>query len=162
MQAWFSYLSNSSRATISVALTKLVQLHNIGKNCIMVHGITCKSGCSLPPCILQEKLKNQKETEKVRGFTKEAVLDGDAWCPNLIAFSVYNTKPMQFLSISCTELKWIEEVKIVFAEKGRKCVRFLGCNINGDFNNGMNRVDIANQPQGDNHIDCCMHKQKWW
>lgn len=145
-----------------MALTKLVQLHNIGKNCIMVHGITCKSGCSLPPCILQEKLKNQKETEKVRGFTKEAVLDGDAWCPNLIAFSVYNTKPMQFLSISCTELKWIEEVKIVFAEKGRKCVRFLGCNINGDFNNGMNRVDIANQPQGDYHIDCCMHKQKWW
>jgi hypothetical protein len=46
-----------------------------GKNCIVVHGVTCKSGHGLPPYILQEEVKNQKEAEKVRGHTKAAVLE---------------------------------------------------------------------------------------
>jgi hypothetical protein len=86
----------------------------------MVHGVTRKSGRGLPSCILQEELKNQKEAEKVRGQTKAAVLEGDTECPNLVAFSVYDTKPVHFLSTSCTELKWIEKVKIVFDKKEEK------------------------------------------
>jgi len=63
----------------------------------------------------------------VRGLTKAAVLEGDKLCPNLVAFSVYNTKPVHFLSMSCTSLKWVERVKLVFDRKTEKRVqmRFL-------------------------------------
>jgi len=35
----------------------------------------------------------------------------DPECPYLVAFSVYNTKPMHFLSMACTSLKWTENEK---------------------------------------------------
>jgi hypothetical protein len=97
--------------------TKFARDAFVGKNCKMVHGMTCKSGRGLPSCVLQEELKNAKEAEKVRGLTKAAVLEGDAECPNLVAFSVYDTKLVHFLSMSCSELKWIEKVKLVFNKK---------------------------------------------
>ncbi len=56
----------------------------------------------------------------MRGQTKAAVLEGDKECPNLVTFSVHDTKPVHFLSMSCTELKWIEKVKIVFDKKEEK------------------------------------------
>jgi len=100
----------------------------------------------------------------VRGLTKAAVLEGDAECPNLVAFSVYDTKPVHFLSMSCTELKWIEKVKIVFDKKEEKRVqlRFLRCKVNDDYNNGMNGVDMADQLRGSYRIDRWMRKRKWW
>lgn len=130
----------------------------------MVHGVTHKSGRGLPSCVLQEEIKNQKEAEKVRGLTKAAVLQGDAACPNLVAFSVYDTKPVHFLSMSCTELKWVEKEKVVFDKKEEKRVkmRFLRCSINDDYNNGMNGVDIADQLRGSYRIDRWMRKRKWW
>jgi len=70
----------------------------------MVHGVTHKSGHRLP-----------------------AVLEGDEHCPNLVAFSVYDTKPVHFLSLSSTLLKWVEKVEVVFDKKTEKCMqmRFL-------------------------------------
>jgi hypothetical protein len=40
-----------------------------------------------------------------------------------------------------------EKVKLVFDKKEEKCVqmRFLRCKVNDDYNNGMNRVDMADQ-----------------
>ena len=140
--------------------TKFAREAYVGKNSVMVHGVTRKSGRGLPSCVLQEELKNQKEAEKVRGLTKAAVLEGDAECPNLVAFSVYDTKPVHFLSMSCTELKWIEKVKIVFDKKEEKRVqlRFLRCKVNDDYNNGMNGVDMADQLRGSYRIDRWMRK----
>jgi len=136
----------------------------IGKNCIMIHGVTCKSGRGLPSYVLQEELKNTKEAEKVRGLTKALVLEGDTECPNLVAFSVYDTKPVHFLLMSCSELKWLEKVKLVFDKKEEKRVqmRFLRCKVNDDYNNGMNGVDMTDQLRGSYQINRWMHKQKWW
>jgi hypothetical protein len=144
--------------------TKFARDAFVGKNCKMVHGMTCKSGRGLPSCVLQEELKNAKEAEKVRGLTKAAVLEGDAECPNLVAFSVYDTKLVHFLSMSCSELKWIEKVKLVFNKKEEKRVqmRFLRCKVNDDYNNGVNGVDMADQLRGSYRIDRWMCKRKWW
>jgi Transposase IS4 len=144
--------------------TKFAREAYVGKNCVMVHGVTRKSGRGLPSCVLQKELKNQKDAEKVRGTTKAAVLEGDERCPNLVAFSVYDTKPVHFLSMSCTSLKWVEKVKVVFDKKTEKRVqmRFLRCKVNDDYNNGMNGVDIADQLRGSYRIDRWMHKRKWW
>jgi hypothetical protein len=100
----------------------------------MVHGVTCKSGCRPPSCILQEELKNQKDAEKVTGLTKAAVLEGEESCPNLVAFIVYDTKPVLFLSVSCTSLKWVEKVKLVFDKKTEKHIQmmFLSYKVNDD------------------------------
>lgn len=116
------------------------------------------------PLSFKKKYKNQKEAEKQRGLTKATVLKGDAAWPNLVAFTAYDTKPVHFLTMSCTELKWIEKAKVVFDKKEEKCVkiRFLRCSVNGDYNNGMNGVDIADQIWDSFHIDRWMQKGKWW
>jgi hypothetical protein len=75
-----------------------------------------QSSHGLPSCILPEELENQMDAEKVIGLTKAAVLEGNECCSNLVAFSVYDTKPVHFLSMSCTWLKWVEKAKVVFGK----------------------------------------------
>ncbi len=91
--------------------TKFVRQAFVGKNSVMVHSVARKSGRGLPKVVVQEEIKNAKEAEKVRGTTKAAVLEGDPDCPQLVAFSVYDTKPVHFLSMAATSLKWIEKSK---------------------------------------------------
>ena len=70
-----------------------------------MHGVTCKSGRGLPASIMQEELHNRKEQEKVRGTFIAAELVGDIKCPSLIAVSVYDTKPVHFLSMAVDNIK---------------------------------------------------------
>ena len=67
---------------------------------IKLHGVTRNSGRGLPASIMQEELHNRKEQEKVRGTVIAAELVGDSKRPSLIAVSVYDTKPVNFLSMS--------------------------------------------------------------
>ena len=68
---------------------------------IRLHGVTRKSGRGLPSFVLQEEITNKTEQEKVRGTVIAAELVGDASCQSLLAVSVYNTKPVHFLTM-CT------------------------------------------------------------
>ncbi len=68
-----------------------------GKNKVLCHGVTRKSGRGLPNCVIQEEVKNKKEQEKIRGTTKAAVLTDDPECPQMVAFSVM----ILSLCISC-------------------------------------------------------------
>ena len=45
---------------------------------------------------------------------KVAILKGDPKCPDLIATSVYDTKPVHYLSMSSEELKWAVCEKYVY------------------------------------------------
>jgi hypothetical protein len=86
-----------------------------GKNQVMVHGVCRASGRGLPACIIQKEETKKEEQERVRGKTKAAVLEGDPACPNLVAFSVYDTKkPVNFLSTACANLIWKEKTKKVY------------------------------------------------
>jgi hypothetical protein len=60
-----------------------------------------KMGVGLPKSVIQDEVKNKKQQEKVWGTTKAAVLTGDPEAPDLVAFSVYDTKPVHFLSMAC-------------------------------------------------------------
>jgi hypothetical protein len=51
----------------------------------------------------------KNEQAAVRGKTKAAVLEGDPDYKDLVAFSVYDTKLVHFLSTACTLLKWKEK-----------------------------------------------------
>jgi hypothetical protein len=82
----------------------------IGKNNVMVHGVCRKKGYGIPPCVLQKEVK-RNEQAAVRGKMKAAVLEGDPDCKDLVAFSVYDTKLVHFLSMTCTSLSWKEKSK---------------------------------------------------
>ena len=79
----------------------------------MVHGVCRKEGRGIPSCVLQKEVK-KAEQAAVRGQTKAAVLEDDPECPNLVAFSVYDTKPVHFLSTACTSVTWKEKTKRVY------------------------------------------------
>ena len=66
---------------------------------VLCHGVARKSGRGIPPSVLQEEVKNITQQRDVRGTVKAAVLEGDLGCPNLVASSVYDTKPVHYLSM---------------------------------------------------------------
>jgi hypothetical protein len=89
----------------------------IGKNQVLCHGVARKSGRGLPKSIIQEEAKIKSQQDKIRGTTKAAMLTGDPEVPELVAFSVYDTKPVHFLSMACTGLEWIEKRRRVFKQE---------------------------------------------
>jgi len=90
---------------------------------------------------------------------KAAVLEGDADCPSLVAFSIYDMKPVHFLSMACTSIKWH-----VYNKTSNQKVRmkFLRSGLIDDYNNGMNKVDQADQLCGSYQFDHWICKCKWW
>jgi hypothetical protein len=55
-----------------------------GKNQVQIHGVVRRSGCGVPPCVLQEFQKNQKDANRVRGTIKATVFEGDLSSPSII------------------------------------------------------------------------------
>ena len=58
----------------------------------------------IPGCDVQEEQKSRKKQLEVRETIESAIMKGDPKCPDLIATSVYDTKPVQNLIISNKEL----------------------------------------------------------
>ena len=50
--------------------------------------------------IQEDCTKDKRKADKMKGETKAAVLIGDTNCLNLVAFSIYNSKPVHFFSMS--------------------------------------------------------------
>ena len=113
---------------------------------------------------MQEELNNRKEQEKVRGTVITAELVGDSKCPSLIAVSVYDTKPVHFLSMSAENIKWVEKKREVYDRSiGRMTtMKFLRLNVNDEYNYGMGGVDIADQIRGSYRFDHWLRNYKWW
>ena len=103
----------------------------------------------------------------VKGTVKAAVLEGvpDMEHNKLVAVSIYDTKPVHFLSTCCTEIKWMEKTRKTW-DKEIICMRlgrFLRLVINDSYNMNMNNVDVADQLRGSYRPDRWMRKQKlWW
>jgi len=135
----------------------------IGKNKVMVHGVCRKEGRGIPPCVLQKEVK-RAEQAAVRGKTKAAVLEGDPDCTDLVAFSVYDTKPVHFLSTACTTLQWKEITKKVYDKDAgmNVAMKFLCTELQDDYNHMMNHVDRADQLRGSYRVDKWIRNRKWW
>ena len=63
---------------------------------------------------LQEVVSVPDQQEKVRGTVKGAILTGDDELKNLVAVSVYDTKPVNFLSMCCETVQWILKKRNIF------------------------------------------------
>jgi len=133
----------------------------IGKNQIMTHGVARKPGRGVPDFVIQQEVKKNQEST-VRGTTKAGVLEGDPKCPDIVAFSYYDSKPVNFVSTACTTLDWTEKSRKVFDVDAGAYVtmKFLHPNVTDEYNNGMNNVDQADQLRGTYCFDRWM--RKWW
>lgn len=131
---------------------------------VLIHGVTRKGKRGIPSEVVQEEEKNWVKQLVARGTIKAAVLMGDSECPDLVASSVYDTKPVHFLSMACTELKWMKQEKEVYnVEMGEiETLEFLQMNNNIAYNKEMGNVDIADQLQGSYICDIGVRNHKWW
>ena len=114
---------------------------------INLHGVTRKSGRGLPSTIIQQELQNKAKKEKVRGTVLPDELVGDSKCPSLIAVYVYDTKPINFLSMKADSIKWeYKSIPVYDISIGQmSTMKFLRLNVNNYYNYGMGGADIADQ-----------------
>ena len=61
----------------------------------------------MPFVVNQEELKKRGQ-DWVRGTVKTAVFEGEIDCPNTVVSSVYNTKPVHFISTLTERNNWVE------------------------------------------------------
>jgi hypothetical protein len=65
-------------------------------------------------------------------------------------------KDVYFMSTAATELKWVKKERRVYNKEAKKLVtmKFLQSKIVDDYNNGMNKVDQADQLRS-THVRIC-------
>ena len=121
-------------------------------------------GGGLPSTIMQQELKNKAKQEKVRGTVLDAELVGDSKCPSLIAISVYDTKPVHFISMTSDSIKWEEKsISVYSISIGQmSTMKLLRLNVNDDYNYGMGGSDIADHICGSYCFDHWLRNYKWW
>ena len=93
---------------------------------------------------------------------KAAKLVGDPVCPDLIASSVYDTKPVHYLSMVSKSIKWKKlEQKVYNVDTNRvETLEFLRLNKINTYNNGMGDVDLADQLRGVYRLDRWVRNRK--
>eukprot|EP00547_Thalassionema_nitzschioides_P014673 CAMPEP_0194238244 /NCGR_PEP_ID=MMETSP0158-20130606/5025_1 /TAXON_ID=33649 /ORGANISM="Thalassionema nitzschioides, Strain L26-B" /LENGTH=863 /DNA_ID=CAMNT_0038972445 /DNA_START=101 /DNA_END=2689 /DNA_ORIENTATION=- len=133
-------------------------------NKVLCHGVTRKAMRGLPMHVLQEEAKTRAKQNEVRGTVKAAVLKNDPDCPDLIASSVYDSKPVHYLSMVATDIRWVEVEKTVYnVDTGRsEKLRFLRMNNINTYNHTMGDVDRADQLRGVYRFDTWVRNRKWW
>lgn len=131
---------------------------------VLIAGVTRKSGRGLPASVLQEEEKNKNKQEAVRGTVKVSVLKGDPDCPAMVAASVYDTKPVHFLSMMCESIEWVMKERLVYNVDSERMetLRFLRLNINDFYNNNMGHVDVSDQLRNTYRFDHWLRQWKWW
>jgi len=116
----------------------------------LAHGVGRTNGRGIPPSIIQKEEKNINRAEQLCGVTMAAKLLHYAACPDLLAVSVYDTKPMHILSTVAKCVEWIVKEREVWSNRIQKkaMMKYLRLNVIEDYNNHMNWTDIANQLRG--------------
>ena len=109
---------------LSATFVKAAYMHD---RKVLIAGVTRKSGRGLPLSVLQEEEKNKTKQEAVRGTVKVSVLRGDPDCPEMVAASVYDTKPVHFLSMTCQSINWIVKERASTMLTPRRWRHFGSC-----------------------------------
>ena len=76
-------------------------------NKVLIHS-TIKNGIhGVPNCVIHKEKNNLKRKEEEYRKTKASTSVGNSFIPDLILTSVYITKPVYFMSISCEKTGWV-------------------------------------------------------
>ena len=130
----------------------------------LAHGVVRTTGRGLPPSVRQVEEKNVREAQKVRGRTAAAKLINSPECPDLLACSVYDTKPVHMISMTEESIWWVLKKRKVWSaiHQQIKEVGFLRLNLIDQYNSNMNSVDVADQLRNQYRPDHWMRNRKWW
>ena len=132
---------------------------------VMKYGVTRPSLRGIPPAIKQDELSKKKDLEKVRHTVKAAILKGDEVCKDLVSISVYDTKPVYFLSNALEGIHWMRKERKVFdtVKKRNFQMEFHRLNVIDFYNNNMGNVDLADQIRNHyRHNNFWSRNRKWW
>ena len=156
-----NYICGMDNLYMSAKFAKIALIDS-GKR-VMIHGVT-RSGRGIPPCITQEALTRKEDLLRTRGTLKAAAITGDSACPGLVAASLYDSKPVYFLSNACTSVTWSKKERKIFHKEMGKCVQvpFYRLNIVDQYNNGMGNVDQADQLRLQYRSTYWLRNRKWW
>jgi hypothetical protein len=114
---------------------------------VLCHGILRKGGRGVPKCIIQEEVKDRNKQIAVRGTVKAAHLQGDNVVKFLLASSVYDTKPVHYLSMVSVKLEWVVVENKFYNVDTQKTeyIRFLRFNVIHKYNHTTGHVDVPNR-----------------
>ena len=132
---------------------------------VMVHGVTRPSGRGIPPCVKQNEVTKKKDLASVRHTVKVAVLKGDEVCSDLLSISIYDTKPVYFLTNCAEKIEWIEKKRKTFDPSSREKfdLSYYRLNVIDFYNHNMGNVDLADQLRNHYRYDSNWHRnRKWW
>ena len=132
---------------------------------VMVHGVTRPSLRGIPPAIKQNEVSKKKDLEEVRHTVKAAVLKGDEVCKDLLSVSLYDTKPVYFLTNATETLEWTQKKRKVYNPQTQRTFQmpFHRLNIIDFYNHNMGNVDLADQLRNHYRYDSSWHRnRKWW
>ena len=63
----------------------------------------------------QEEVRTRRGQAQLRGTVNAAAIEGEPDCPNIFVSSVYDTKPVHFISTP-TKKTWFERTKQLFSK----------------------------------------------
>ena len=131
---------------------------------VLMHGVARTHGRGIPGQVIQKEVKSKGGQDEVRGMVKVEVLQCDRSCPNIIACSVYDTKPVHMLSTVASIVEWVSVDRKVFRKETKKMtdIKFHRLNLIHMYNYGMGNVDIADQLHLQYRPDHWVRNCKWW
>jgi len=130
---------------------------------VLVAGVARKSR-GVPKVVIQREEKDPKKALALKGTVKAALLEGDSRCPQLVACSFYDSKPVHFISMVAESIEWLTKERKVFDKDEQivTAIEFLRLNMTDDYNNNMHEVDIADQLRNNYRIDFWLRFYKFW
>lgn len=131
---------------------------------VLMAGVCRTNGRGIPPSVIQKEEKNTSVADTLRGTTKAARLINCPDCPDLIAASVYDTKPVHLLSMTVESIEWVLKRRKVWSAKDKMMVfiAFLCLEMIDEYNAYMNQTDISDQLRNQYRIDHWLRNRKWW
>ena len=131
---------------------------------VMIHGVCRTDSRGLPECVLMTAETTDARAKQRRGEVKAAVLKDAEKMKDMVAFSVYDTKPVHFISTAAKSLKWIPIKRKVWDVNSGKMVeiKFLRTELQNDYNHKMNDVDISDQLRKVYCFNRWVRNRKWW
>ena len=85
---------------------------------VMIYGV-CRVSRGIPNCIHQVVVTKKEELLRNRDIVKESMLKGDTKYDGLVAASLYDSKPVYFISNLCESIEWKKKkCRLRHKEKG--------------------------------------------
>jgi hypothetical protein len=122
------------------SLKLYIAAYKVGALC---QGVTRASGRGIPDGVVMTAELDPAKAEKRRGETHAAIYENDPNCHNLIAASVYDTKPVHMISTIAETVDWKVMQRKVWLPTQNSMVwmKYLRLGMIDEYNNFMNSVD---------------------